>query len=239
MTAIKFLSETKDTVTLRRADFKNLVEAAETARDLAAVTSHRAYENRVGWDVARRNYLTGEETRRLLDGESPVRVWRKKRGLAQRSLAKAAKVSPSYLAEIETRKKPGSADTICRIADVLNIRMDLLVERFDMSADSALVHRSRDAEKRLLRLLKSNPESVVNETQTIIDEWVTAANRNGTRNWLRAKFEGLAGNLRAELNALAQRDGQTRDPAELRRLTRKCAALEDAVKVLGRKSREF
>ena len=82
MTAIKFLSETKDTVTLRRTDFKNLVEAAETARDLAAVTSHRAYENHVGWDVARRNYLTGEETRRLLDGESPVRVWRKKRGLS-------------------------------------------------------------------------------------------------------------------------------------------------------------
>jgi len=48
----------------------------------------------------------GEEMRRILDGESPVKVWRKKRGLTQRELVEHAGVSPSYLAEIETGKQP-------------------------------------------------------------------------------------------------------------------------------------
>ena len=53
--------------------------------------------------------LTGEAVRRLLDDESPVNVWREKRGLSQRDLAAQAGISPRYLAEIEAGRKPGSA----------------------------------------------------------------------------------------------------------------------------------
>jgi DNA-binding XRE family transcriptional regulator len=124
MNAIKPIAQTKDSITLRRADFEALVQAAEDQIDLAAVRAHRAHEDRVGYEVARRDYLTGEETRRLLDGENPIRVWRKKRGMTQRALAQAARITPGYLAEIETGKKPGSAQALRRVAAALDLPME-------------------------------------------------------------------------------------------------------------------
>ncbi len=127
MSVIDFVAETPDTVTLRRADFEALADAAEGSAVAAALARHRAYEERVGWEVAKANYYTGAEAAALLDGDSPVRVWRKKRGMTQRALAAAAKVSASYLAEIETGKKPGSVDAVRRLARALNIPMERLV----------------------------------------------------------------------------------------------------------------
>jgi DNA-binding XRE family transcriptional regulator len=127
MSAIKPLAETPETVTLTRSDFNALLSAAEDAADLASVGAHRAYEDRVGWETARRNYLTGDEARRLLDGTSAIRVWREKRGMTQRALAEAAEVAVGYLAEIEGGKKPGSAGALYRIAGVLDVPMEELV----------------------------------------------------------------------------------------------------------------
>jgi DNA-binding XRE family transcriptional regulator len=127
MTVIKPLAETPETITLTRADFDALVHAAEDAADLAAVEAHRSYEDRVGWETARRNYLTADEARRLLAGASAVRVWREKRGMTQRALAEAAEIAVGYLAEIEGGKKPGSAGALRRIAGVLDVPMEELV----------------------------------------------------------------------------------------------------------------
>ena len=127
MTEIKIVAETPDTVTLRRADFKALVAALEDAADLAAVRAHSTYEDRVGWQAAQKNYLSRREAQRLLDGESPVRVWREKRGLSQRALAAAAQISPSYLAEIETGRKPGSKNALLAVASVLEVLFEELV----------------------------------------------------------------------------------------------------------------
>ena len=126
MRAIKPLAETEKTVTLRRSDFLALIEEREDAADIAAVRGHLAHEDRVGWEQARRNYLAVDEARRLLEGESPVRVWRQKRGMTQRTLSEAAHVAASYLAEIETRKKPGSVQSLRRIAAALEVTMDEL-----------------------------------------------------------------------------------------------------------------
>jgi ribosome-binding protein aMBF1 (putative translation factor) len=130
MTKIKFLAQTSDTVTLRRKDFRALMESADDRAALAAIDAHRAYEERVGWDVARRNYFTVGEAERLIDGESPVRVWREKREMTQRALAEAAKVSVSYLAEIEGGKKPGSAAALQRLGKALDVPMEQLVAGF-------------------------------------------------------------------------------------------------------------
>ncbi|MFI5023280.1 MAG: helix-turn-helix domain-containing protein [Alphaproteobacteria bacterium] len=127
VTEIKILAETPDTVTLRRADYQALVAAAADVADLAAVRDHSTYEDRVGWQAARRNYLSRREAQRLLDGESPVRVWREKRGLSQRALAAAAQISPSYLAEIETGRKPGSKNALLAVATVLEVLLEELV----------------------------------------------------------------------------------------------------------------
>ena len=82
----------------------------------AAIAERLAYEEKVGKEVARRDCLTGDEMRRILDDESPVKVWREKRGLSQRELAEQAGVSSSYLAEIETGKKPGSAEALRKLS---------------------------------------------------------------------------------------------------------------------------
>lgn len=123
----KPLRESRDTVTLRRTDWESLIELLEDAEDMAAVVARRAEEGAAGRDPARRDYLTGDELRRLLDWESPLKLWREKRGLSQRDLARAAGVSPSYLAEIETGRKPGSAEALLNLAHALEVPMERLL----------------------------------------------------------------------------------------------------------------
>jgi transcriptional regulator with XRE-family HTH domain len=137
MTAIKILAETKDTVTVRRQDWTQLLSELEDAEDRAAVRSHRAQEATMGKEAVRQNYLTGEEARRLLEGESPVRVWRGKRGLTQRALAAAAVVAASYLADIENGRKPGSAEALSRLARALGVSMDDLMDENQRLRDPA------------------------------------------------------------------------------------------------------
>jgi transcriptional regulator with XRE-family HTH domain len=127
--AIHILAETADTVTIGRSDFEALIDAAEDAEDLAALAAHDAEEARLGREATRRDYLTADEADRLLDGENPVRVWRDKRGLSQRALAKAAGMQPGYLAEIETGRKPGSADALNRLSTALGVAMKELMTR--------------------------------------------------------------------------------------------------------------
>ena len=123
----KPLRESHDTVTLRRADWEALVDLLEHADDIAAVAARRAQEAAAGREATRRDYLTGDELRRLLDWESPLKLWREKRGLSQRDLARAAGVSASYLAEIETGRKPGSAEALLNLARALEVPMERLV----------------------------------------------------------------------------------------------------------------
>jgi len=125
----KPMAETRTTVTPRKRDWKALVEFLEDIEDRAAMALVLAHEEKVGKEVARRDYLTDDELRRILDDESPVKVWREKRGLTQRELAEQAEVSPSYLAEIETGKKPGSAAALRKLSRVLAIPMENLVSR--------------------------------------------------------------------------------------------------------------
>ena len=127
MSVIKILAETPDTVTVSRVDWLKLIEELEDAEDRAAVRERRTREELVGKEAARRDYLTGAEARRLIDGESPVKVWRGKRGLSQRELARAAKVSSSYLAEIETGRKPGSATALWQLASALQLPVEDLL----------------------------------------------------------------------------------------------------------------
>jgi hypothetical protein len=79
MNAIKIVDRTDDMVTVRREDWLELLAALEDAEDRAAIGERRAQERLRGKDVARADYLTVDEATRLLDGENPVKVWRKKR----------------------------------------------------------------------------------------------------------------------------------------------------------------
>jgi transcriptional regulator with XRE-family HTH domain len=246
MNDIKLLSETRDTVTLRRADFKNLVEAAEAAQDSAAVAAHRAYEGRVGWKEARRNYFTGEETRRLLDGVSPVRVWREKRGLAQRSLATAAQISPSYLAEIESGKKPGSADALQRLALFLEVPMENLSAHTFATATGAAgsVTRLNRAAERLEELAESGagPDQVAEEALAVVAHWVKTAEKEGIRHHARAAVEAAISTLQGMFNHRAQdviELDRNKEFGAARRQQRVLAALEAAIDALRIQARRL
>ena len=113
-----------DMVTLLRAEYEALVERLEDAEDLAAVAAAEAREAALGKAPARADCLPIELVRRLSAGEHPVRVWRAHRGLTREALAAAAGVSPSYLSEIEGRRKPGSFVAIAKLAAALGVRLD-------------------------------------------------------------------------------------------------------------------
>ena len=124
------MSERSETVTLSRAEYEALIERLEEAEDLATVAAAEAREAALGKEKARADYLPAELVRRLIDGEHPVRVWRTHRGLGRDALAAAAGIAPSYLSEIETRRKPGSFGALAQIAAALCISLDDLAAWF-------------------------------------------------------------------------------------------------------------
>ncbi|MFY8095451.1 MAG: helix-turn-helix domain-containing protein [Niveispirillum sp.] len=113
-----------DTVTLNRADFEMLLEALEDAQDLAESREAVARLQR-GEEEA----FPIELVEQILDGMPPVRAYRQYRGLTQQALARAANLSPSYLSEIEARRKPGSLEVMARIAIALRVSVDDLLPR--------------------------------------------------------------------------------------------------------------
>lgn len=88
----------------------------EDARDLAAALA-----------APPESFLPAKAVERLLAGESPVRVWREQRGMKASELAAAAGVSRSYLSEIESGRKTGSAKALAAIARVLSVTVDDLI----------------------------------------------------------------------------------------------------------------
>lgn len=114
---------------------------AEDAEDSAVIARQRALEAEIGKTAARANYLDSTPVNRLLKGESPVRIWREHRQLTLRQLSENAGVPQGYLSEIETGKKPGSLDTMARIARALAVPLDDL-------APAPKLRRKRTARKR-------------------------------------------------------------------------------------------
>jgi len=118
------MSKNPDTVILTRAEYEALIERIEDAEDNAYLDSIEARERELGKETARADYLPAELVRRLIDGEHPVRVWRAHRGLTREALAAAAGIAPSYLSEIETRRKPGSFAALAKLAAALRVSLD-------------------------------------------------------------------------------------------------------------------
>lgn len=85
------------------------------------------------YDEAKRAIVAGEElvpgdvVFAILDGENPVKVWREYRGMTQQQLAEAAEISPSYLSQIESGKRTGSAEVLKAIAGSLHLTVDDLL----------------------------------------------------------------------------------------------------------------
>lgn len=65
---------------------------------------------------------------RLMDGEHPVKVFRRYRGLTQKELADLTGLNPTYLSQIETRKRGGSTRVYRRLAAALSIDIGNLID---------------------------------------------------------------------------------------------------------------
>lgn len=127
MNAIKPLTETADTVTLSRADYDALLSAREDVIDAAAFEAFDARIATEGKEAVLADYLPAEAVSRLLAGDSPMRVWRKHRGLSLVGLARGAGVSVSYLSEVERGIKTGSVSLLRAVGEALRVPMEDLV----------------------------------------------------------------------------------------------------------------
>lgn len=109
-------------ITITRAEYERLREAAE---DLADIETY----NRIKADLAtgREELIPSEFVDRMIDGESPVRVFREFRGMTQTALAIASGVNRVQIADIEAKRKTGSVQTLRKLAQALRLTIDDLV----------------------------------------------------------------------------------------------------------------
>ncbi|MCB0113952.1 MAG: helix-turn-helix transcriptional regulator [Caldilineaceae bacterium] len=101
--------------------YERLIEDAEMLQDIR------------DYDEAKQRIADGEElipsevVFALVHGENPVRVWRRHRGLTQDELAAEAGISKSYLSQIESGKRQGTATVLAALAQALHVSVDDLI----------------------------------------------------------------------------------------------------------------
>jgi DNA-binding XRE family transcriptional regulator len=137
-------SVTEREVVLSRADWDRIVEIledpglaselAEDADDIAAVAAARAEDATFAARIVSERGVPVEVTIPIevieaeLDGAHPIKAWREYRDWTQLSLSSEAGVGRDLIAQIETRRKQGSVETLGRLARALNVPMEALIE---------------------------------------------------------------------------------------------------------------
>ena len=104
--------------TLPADELERLAEAAEDRADVRAAEA--AELRRAGGE----EYLPADMARRMIAGESPLRIWRQYRDMTLSTLGDRAGIKASYLSEMELGKKPGSPGVWRRLATALNVSVD-------------------------------------------------------------------------------------------------------------------
>jgi len=96
-------------------DFKQLKHDAEMLDDIRAYDAAKACKEEA---------FQADVARRLVAGDSPIRVFREYRGLTQEQLAKSAGIARAYVAELEAGRKEGSVSVLKAIAAALKLDLD-------------------------------------------------------------------------------------------------------------------
>jgi len=63
----------------------------------------------------------------MADGAPPLKAWREHRGLTLQALADAASLSKPYLSQIESGKRAGTAATLKKLAQALDVPVGALL----------------------------------------------------------------------------------------------------------------
>ena len=108
-----------ETVTIPKAEYDRLCAIEEEFADIQAAL---AVEARIA--SGEEELLPAQMVDRLIDGESPLRVWREYRQFSQSALARASGVNRVQIVEIESGRNSGSVHTLRKLADALRVTVD-------------------------------------------------------------------------------------------------------------------
>ena len=110
-----------DYAILPYAEYQGLLDRLEDKEDREDIAAYRSGQEEV---------FPSEVVDALLDGENPIKAYRKFRGVTQQGLADAIGKSKVYIAKLEARTgdtRSGTVEVISAIAEVLRVDIDQLV----------------------------------------------------------------------------------------------------------------
>ena len=104
-------------------EYLKLVEQAELLEDI-----HDFDEMNAAIKRGEEELIPAEVVNAILDGKSPIKVWREYRGLTQQQLADGIGISKPYLSQLETGKRTGTAEVLSAIAEALNVSLEQVAD---------------------------------------------------------------------------------------------------------------
>lgn len=111
-----------ETITIDKVEYNRLVNLSEHALDAAAI---HAFNNKLA--AGEEELIPAEFANRMIEGESPLRVYREYRELTQSALAKKSDVNRVQIADIEAGRSSGSVATLQKLSGALDVMIDDLV----------------------------------------------------------------------------------------------------------------
>jgi ribosome-binding protein aMBF1 (putative translation factor) len=111
-------SHGKKAVILALKDYQKIQNQLEELEDIKSYIQHKEHPE---------DTLPFELVQDLLDSNnSKVKLFRQYKGLTISELAKAAGITESYLSQIENFRRKGTVDIYKKLANVLDIEMELI-----------------------------------------------------------------------------------------------------------------
>jgi ribosome-binding protein aMBF1 (putative translation factor) len=111
-------SHGKKAVILALKDYQKIQNQLEELEDIKSYIQHKEHPE---------DTLPFELVQDLLDSNnSKVKLFRQYKGLTISELAKAAGITESYLSQIENFRRKGTVDIYKKLANILDIDMDLI-----------------------------------------------------------------------------------------------------------------
>jgi DNA-binding XRE family transcriptional regulator/PHD/YefM family antitoxin component YafN of YafNO toxin-antitoxin module len=105
-------------VMMSRSTYEHLLDQADASTHNKVMTA---------LSEGREETLSSEEMLELLDAQTPLAFWRRKRGLTQIALGEQIGVSQSYIAGLEAGKRKGDPIHFRQLAAALAVNMEDLV----------------------------------------------------------------------------------------------------------------
>jgi DNA-binding XRE family transcriptional regulator len=100
-------------------EYLKLVEQAELLEDIRDFDEIRA-----AIDRGEQELIPAEVVNAILDGKTPIKVWREFRNLTQQQLSDRVGISKPYLSQLETGKRTGTTEVLAAIAKALDVSLE-------------------------------------------------------------------------------------------------------------------